>query len=249
MPRRVSCSCFNPRLRTGGDAIRAGITLSQTQFQSTPPHGRRRSAGPAADPGHGFQSTPPHGRRLRLCGRRIGERPSFNPRLRTGGDMGDEAWSRAEFNVSIHASAREATSYGVGAEWGEVQVSIHASAREATLVTGGHTMSRISFNPRLRTGGDINGVGLQVLQGQFQSTPPHGRRPPSAMASETKSLFQSTPPHGRRRGTGWLPGVYIPGFNPRLRTGGDMYGDLCCMSCPEFQSTPPHGRRRSFPAW
>ena len=55
-------------------------------FQSTPPHGRRQ---PHADPDP-------------TC-------HSFNPRLRTGGDLG-VSQTNDRFPVSIHASAREATS-------------------------------------------------------------------------------------------------------------------------------------------
>ena len=101
-----------------------------------------------------FQSTPPHGRR----------RPCPAPIRRMG-------------SVSIHASAREATVHIGLHTGGQDGVSIHASAREATppiiprlplfskfqstpphgrrlptKFTG--TKALLSFNPRLRTGGD-----------------------------------------------------------------------------------------------
>ena len=78
-------------------------------------------------------------------------------------------------------------------------------------------------------------------------------------------MFQSTPPHGRRPGAGGNP-TGGTGFNPRLRTGGDlnsrsMLASVYAVSihasareatCTKgmlrvklkFQSTPPHGRRR-----
>ena len=58
------------------------------------------------------------------------EHLSFNPRLRTGGDL---SWRTV---LTLDA------------------VSIHASAREATGVAGGPLEKHKGFNPRLRTGGD-----------------------------------------------------------------------------------------------
>ena len=80
-------------------------------FQSTPPHGRRPGISNLAVRQSLFQSTPPHGRR---------PEPSKE--------------EDAPKNVSIHASAREATVRLYGIDCPE-KVSIHASAREAT-VTG-----------------------------------------------------------------------------------------------------------------
>ena len=78
----------------------------------------------------------------------------------------------------------------------------------------------------------------------FQSTPPHGRRLEDLPCESLPTAFQSTPPHGRRRcifdDAYRALGVSIHasareatrlhrhrhaqrrGFNPRLRTGGDM---------------------------
>ena len=79
----------------------------------------------------------------------------------------------------------------------------------------------------------------------FQSTPPHGRRPPGT-GSLTMCLirFQSTPPHGRR------PALLVPTLAPLLlfqstpphgRRRYDRVRDFLPLL---FQSTPPHGRRR-----
>ena len=105
---------------------------------------------------------------------RIGQR-SFNPRLRVGGDLGGlellvhvikfqstpprgrrpsrppDNYKRSD--VSIHASAWEATARQALMNMGGSDVSIHASAWEAT-----------ASSP---TGGDKH---------SFQSTPPRGRR-------------------------------------------------------------------------
>ena len=77
----------------------------------------------------------------------------FNPRLRTGGDAHDGGHHGHTVPVSIHASAREATG-GWRADEAILPVSIHASAREATLSVAGMRTAKVSFNPRLRTGGD-----------------------------------------------------------------------------------------------
>ena len=177
--------------------------------------------------------------------------------------------------VSIHASAREATSawrlrrsprsfqstppHGRRRElineclrdW---TVSIHASAREATRQPDRLYAVGNSFNRRLRTGGDYAWFAGSVVERQFQSTPPHGRRQCvrikspvcprvsiHASAREATILpsssswfgkwFQSTPPHGRRPRL--RPSTRPRArFNPRLRTGGD---------CPEAW--------RSLPGW
>ena len=55
----------------------------------------------------------------------------FNPRLREGGDQSIQA-TEFEGDVSIHASAREATTNALFTRLPQ-HVSIHASAREATI--------------------------------------------------------------------------------------------------------------------
>ena len=104
---------------------------------------------------------------------------------------------------------------------------------------------------------------------QFQSTPPHGRRREDferrcrckivsihASAREATTVeqyrreyvleFQSTPPHGRRQPGQECLSTLGPGFNPRLRTGGDSAILRLPGGIPRFQSTPPHGRRREL---
>ena len=143
--------------------------------------------------------------------------------------------------VSIHASAREATSawrlrrsprsfqstppHGRRRElineclrdW---TVSIHASAREATPAS--------PINPAPRA---------------FQSTPPHGRRLPGGMAITSRVACFN--PRLRTGGDdrGGFHTNRLAGFNPRLRTGGDSITLPGFTSADLFQSTPPHGRR------
>ena len=83
--------------------------------------------------------------------------------------------------------------------------------------------NELSFNPRLRGGGDSNLSAISISS-MFQSTPPGGRRLVFCITLEW-----------RRR------------FNPRLRGGGDMSGTLQGQQVViggVFQSTPPGGRRR-----
>ena len=150
-------------------------------------------------------------------------------------------------DVSIHASAREATrrrgnpvahetrcnprlrtggDYPVTNEEVTVrEVSIHASAREATGAIGFAGPAQRGFNPRLRTGGDTK----------------------AGMSSCDVLCFN---PRLRTGGDdrAWR-GCWFRGcFNPRLRTGGDMAVLITVVAMSPFQSTPPHGRRRGLGA-
>ena len=75
----------------------------------------------------------------------------FNPRLREGGDGWLDCESSA-VGISIHASAKEATSLSHTIKL-SFRISIHASAKEATSIV---TLPLLAtdFNPRLREGGD-----------------------------------------------------------------------------------------------
>ena len=99
----------------------------------------------------------------------------FNPRLREGGDV-QPITPFQNIEVSIHASAREATSNSscrliseskfqstpprgrrlptMANKMVNRSVSIHASAREATGQTPSFPAPVRCFNPRLREGGD-----------------------------------------------------------------------------------------------
>ena len=77
--------CFNSRLRAGGDAGAVRVKYQCSLFQFTPPRGRRRRVAITVREHISFQFTPPRGRR------------------RCGGILVHHT------QVSIHASAREAT--------------------------------------------------------------------------------------------------------------------------------------------
>ena len=98
-----------------------------------------------------FQSTRPRGTRLNEHPESRGS-ICFNPRVRAGRDL--SGWDTEALNlVSIHASARDATKFGVAIHV-QFDVSIHASARDATWFPRGHPAPVWCFNPRVRAGRD-----------------------------------------------------------------------------------------------
>ena len=99
-----------------------------------------------------FQSTPPRGRRRELAKLFLNNLYDFNPRLREGGDVSEAQGCR------------------------RIQISIHASAREATTRTAYMWGDTSYFNPRLREGGDLQPHHYKPSHHIFQSTPPRGRR-------------------------------------------------------------------------
>ena len=78
--------------------------------------------------------------------------------------------------------------------------------------------------------------------GQFQSTLPHGERPPLAAGTRYRLEFQSTLPHGERP-ISELP--YTPGqeFQSTLPHGERRGGLFQLAKVALFQSTLPHGER------
>ena len=143
-----------------------------------------------------FQSTPPHGRRPGAGGNPTGG-TGFNPRLRTGGDLG-QVREAGSWQVSIHASAREATSVILEPST-EERVSIHASAREAT---------RCVFTQEGCANVSIHASAREATCQQQQK---HADDAVSIHASAR----EATRAWRRRAPLGY-------GFNPRLRTGGDF---------------------------
>ena len=100
-----------------------------------------------------FQFTPPRGRRLYiLCSKRALQ-SYFNSRLREGGD-GDIRGDLEHDPISIHASAREATScrsfWIIQNQYFNSRLREGGDQRSASLCTGMGT----DFNSRLREGGD-----------------------------------------------------------------------------------------------
>jgi len=123
-------SCFNPRLRAGGDLLSATLSARSTMFQPTPPRGRRRDAGLLSAGLIQFQPTPPRGRRLSAI-QAVAQEFGFQPTPPRGRRHSRRDQGRRARDVSTHASAREAT-WSCAAYRCEEGVSTHASAREAT---------------------------------------------------------------------------------------------------------------------
>ena len=120
---------FNPRARMGRDVAHGWTKTSETEFQSTRPHGAR--PGYDASQRHPFCFNPRArmGRDSVLRGVR-GSSGGFNPRARMGRDIALMTQSFIVF-VSIHAPAWGATSHGIHF-FIDKQVSIHAPAWGAT---------------------------------------------------------------------------------------------------------------------
>ena len=233
--------CFNPRLRAGGDC--RGRSTRSPPLRFNP---RLRAGGDMRGTwldgtGSTFQSTPPRGRRPGnlTCS---WHHPGFNPRLRAGGDLHFLAGSPEAAGVSIHASAREATSV--------LRPTTRAGRSFNPRLRAGGDMPQAEgcwslrcFNPRLRAGGDSGSRLKRSRRWRFQSTPPRGRRPEqgatarpgdsvSIHASAREATYVRAEPApfdpvsihaSAREATGFRRRVTAAGssFNPRLRAGGD----------------------------
>ena len=142
-----------------------------------------------------FQSTPPHGRRQRWDYLTL-RRRCFNPRLRTGGDI--LSWLDLRYRDRFNPRLRTGGDGSLGLSKVISIVSIHASAREATYSAGVFDYPSFCFNPRLRTGGDI--TSLMSVRFTVCFNPRLRTGGDSVLAcSSISSSFQSTPPHGRRQ--------------------------------------------------
>ncbi len=171
---------FNPRVREGRDKP-IGIEYCRAfSFQSTRPRGTRRSGFSISLHALAFQSTRPRGTRHGIA--YIG---------------------RPHYDVSIHASARDATGSPPMPQ-GRHCVSIHASARDAT--------------PKLRT---------SVASSPFQSTRPRGTRLRSDGVHLPRYLgFNPRVREGRDAAFHALERASAS-FNPRVREGRDYDADDC----------------------
>ena len=146
-------SRFNPRTRTGCDAVAAIACSAYFLFQSTHPYRVRHSSARKLSDTVGFQSTHPYRvRHMRRTTRAGGW--CFNPRTRTGCD---ESRARVQNAVDI--------------------VSIHAPVQGATGNSGVSNGVSFGFNPRTRTGCDSAVLVSTTSASTFQSTHPYRVRP------------------------------------------------------------------------
>ncbi len=213
-------SCFNPRARTGRDAVSFRAWSSVCVFQSTRPHGERRGQSTAHIVTYTFQSTRPHGARLgwrTLCGGHFG----FQSTRPHGARRGEHA---EPFDQGI--------------------VSIHAPARGATMRKKRFRTSSKGFNPRARTGRDqrTHGGVFGVLRFNPRARTGRDTSPDSCPGSPRKSFN----PRARtgRDAAPQPPAASSTCFNPRARTGRDQQIQPGTAMRFRFQSTRPHGARR-----
>ena len=194
---------FNPRLRTGGDLLLHHAAHHYGRFNPRLRTGGDPCAAARLPVGKKSQSTPPHGRR------------------RFGG-----ARRRDLGQVSIHASAREATAvfsapptrpsgFNPRLRTGGDKTSYiglpNLESFNPRLRTGGDVCHRLCqfcarrFNPRLRTGGDYSfgGANLGSLKVSIHASAREATCIPFCGQGRAV-VFQSTPPHGRRLRSGLL---------------------------------------------
>ena len=98
----------------------------------------------------------------------------FNPRLREGGDR--QSISRIRPIKDFNPRLREGGDANIKKISFLKNISIHASAKEATGNRYPRKRRCCNFNPRLREGGDEIKRFLRQPE-RFQSTPPRRRRP------------------------------------------------------------------------
>ncbi len=124
---------------------------------------------------------------------------------------------------------------------GLVKVSIHASAREATT-TSLHGLATRMFRSTPPRGRRRGAAGACCATSGFRSTPPRGRRRPT---TAIESGGQGFDPRLREGGDSCGPPQigHHACFDPRLREGGDCLRSVDRPKCREFRSTPPRGRR------
>ncbi len=99
------------------------------------------------------------------------------------------------------------------------------------------------FNPRTRTGCDILWGYINLTSQKFQSTHPHGVRRSGLFCTTLKSTISIHAPARGATLAAVVVGLYLFNFNPRTRTGCDIYSFLHDETVHTFQSTHPHGVR------
>ena len=217
------------------------VGIALVMFQSTRPHGARRAGPPLEDSMDSFNPRARTGRdtsnprehnktgnvsihapaRGATCSPLAAAlaRSSFNPRARTGRDIKASQAAVRSLTVSIHAPARGATKHCRTCNSAGM-VSIHAPARGATRRSQRTRRPRRRFNPRARTGRDIQTKIRPVPGLRFQSTRPHGAR---------HRLSSSVLHHGS--------------VSIHATARGATVAQLASCLVGRFQSTRPHGAR------
>ena len=150
----------------------------------------------------GFQSTLPHGERPAYYPPARAATSNFNPRSRMGSDCLNNRYTQIHV-ISIHAPA-----------WGATRSSA-PSTRTAPW----------NFNPRSRMGSDQVHGATSGVNTVFQSTLPHGERPPALSTTASSERIS----------------IHAPAW-------GATYISPASLNLTRFQSTLPHGERPAFTA-
>ena len=124
-------------------------------------------------------------------------------------------------------------------------ISIHAPARGATGYCQGLLLFPQNFNPRSRTGSD----GAFCCRGSRAQISIHAPARGATFPSRSSISRQAISIHAPARGATLIQRpahTRKSDFNPRSRTGSDVFSKFV-NPCPyPFQSTLPHGERPSF---
>jgi len=267
-PTKPPGHSFNPRTRTGCDRRTIPYRALVYQFQPTHPHGVRLEKG-------FFQyqvrcvstHAPARGATHRLLPARYGRLVSTHAPAR-GATEKAQALSRVRLWVSTHAPARGATRLQIclrprrpgfnprtrtGCDLlheilNPVQIEFqptHPHGVRQTFTSSHHSTS--SFNPRTRTGCDIGYFRREYPMLVSTHAPARGATLRSgSIADATRHVSTHAPARGATKtalgqGSGWNS------FNPRTRTGCDLFLWRENTCSDGFQPTHPHGVRRARP--
>ena len=166
---------------------------------------------------------------------------SFNPRVREGRDV-DSHRPDGYLCVSIHASARDATS-GTGSCTKQIRC-FNPRVREGRDYTAGNeTVLPLSFNPRVREGRDIHD---RAKSADTKSVSIHASARDATHADAVRDMTPSFNPRVREgRDAMALAGITGQmSFNPRVREGRDSLTASSLTARSAFQSTRPRGTRQ-----
>ena len=149
-------------------------------------------------------------------------------------------------------------------------VSIHAPARGATSPRHNPPFQFDGFNPRSRTGSDVDRWAMPMVRRMFQSTLPHGERPPGRRpASMLRACFNprsrtgSDAPTLLREACEMIVSIHAPARGATCTRevtpsgqvmvsihaparGATLLAHNAASRMDQFQSTLPHGERHIF---
>ena len=144
----------------------------------------------------------------------------FNPRSREGSDRAEHEEFRRRLEISIHASAKGATT-SVRHAVLVLPISIHAPAKGATTRYKSAPKSRNYFNPRSREGSDRPRLAIFCRIPHFNPRSREGSDDFSAACCARVTYFNPRSHEGSDSGARFLQNS-CTNFNPRSREGSDF---------------------------